>query len=272
MSSTGSPGSGEVGGNAPQVPWWKRPALVTAYGVVAAAVIGGWLTQGGIEVFSAAFGGEEPNKPVLTVGANDAVFCSTWLLSKEPNFFAQKLRSDLRGVDPFGDQMDSVLEKSKNSTGSQVPTGNRVDVTIEGKKEQVVILEGLKPNIVKKSTLGDLATVGDQCGGGFPARFFKTDLDAPRPKFEIADVDDEGNLISKPIDFPYRVSSSEPEKFVLMGQTEGVVEWTATLYWVADGKAGNVEIDDDGKPFVSFPETVVKYFFNTRTKNLDINP
>ncbi|MYV51853.1 hypothetical protein [Streptomyces sp. SID3212] len=270
MSSTGNSDSGDSGGTSARAPWWRGPALLAALAAIGVAVVTGWV-QRGEEAVVSAMSEDDPNRPVVAVGANDEVFCSTWLLHKDPSFVGQNLRNDLRGVDVFGKELRPVLERTKDSTGSQLPTGNRVDVTIVGKREQVVVLEGIELSVAKKSSLGDLMGVGDQCGGGFPARFFEVDLDVPNPEFKVSDVDDNGKSISEPIDFPYQVSSSEPEKFILMGKAKRAVEWTATLRWVADGKSGKTEIDDHGKPFVSFPEADVRYHFNTSTKELSID-
>ncbi|MGW8556832.1 hypothetical protein [Streptomyces tubercidicus] len=247
--------------------------MIATVSAVVVTVVAGWAGQVGNALYEAAFGGEEPTQPTVTVSSIDDPFCNIWLLRETPELTQQKIKSELHGVnDLTRKKIPDGLRRAKESSGSLLPTGTGVEVTIEGNKEKVVVLEGLEPNIVKKSKMGDLMGVGDQCGGGFPARFFAADLDAPKPEFHLSTVDDNGEKISKPIDFPFKVSATEPEKFVLSGKTKSVVEWTATLHWVADGKEGETEISDNGKPFVSYPETQVKYFFNTTTRKLETLP
>ncbi|MEU2489577.1 hypothetical protein ABZ593_33965 [Streptomyces sp. NPDC012617] len=104
-----------------------------------------------------------------------------------------------------------------------------------------MILESLEPNVTKRSKLGETMYVGDQCGGGLPERFFTSNLDDPKPEFSLARVDDSGEKVTEPIDFPYKISSAEPEKFILTGETKASVEWTVTLHWIADGKKGRLK-------------------------------
>lgn len=259
--------------NDPPAPLWKRPVVIATVSAVVVTVVAGWAGQGGNATYDALFGGEEPTRPTVTVSSADEPFCNTWLLRKAPKFVQQDIKSGLQGVtDLAGKKISDGLRRAKESSNSLLPNGTRVDVTIEGNKEKVVVLAGLEPNIVKRSPLSDLMGVGDQYGGGFPARFFATDLDDPQPEFSLSTVDDNGEDVSEPIGFPFKISAVEPEKFILSGKTKSFVEWTATLHWVADGKEGETEISDNGRPFVSYPETRVKYFFNTTTRKLEILP
>jgi hypothetical protein len=102
-------------------------------------------------------------------------------------------------------------------------------------------------------------------------RYYAVDLDTARPEFILHEGDGSGDAETKPINFPYKVSSVEPEKFVLTGKTDSVVEWTATLHWTADGKKGKTDITDNGKPFVSYP-VATKLFFDTGTGKLQTSP
>jgi hypothetical protein len=266
MSNQGANGSQSADDSAQ--PWWKKTPFVAGAAAVAVTVIGAWLTQGGNALYDAVLGGEEQTRPTVTESVNRDPFCASWLLNKEPEVVSTQIRNQMRGLkDPLGDDARKRLEKVHKSSGSRLPIGARVEVTVEGNKEKVVVLDRLEPNIVKKSKLGSVMAVGTQCGGGFPVRYYAVDLDLSRPEFRLYEGDGSGDDESKPIDFPYKVSSVEPEKFVLTGNTDSVVEWTATLHWTADGKKGKTEITDAGKPFVSYP-IPTKFFFDTGTGEL----
>lgn len=252
-------------------PWWKKPFVIAIGSAVVITVVTGWAGQGASAIWNAAFGGEKPNRPTVTVTAQDEPFCTPWLLSMKPDLVAEELKTELQGVtEVYGEKLVKALQNAKETSGSKIATGDRVEVTIEGPKEKVVILESLEPNVTKRSKLGETMYVGDQCGGGLPERFFKSNLDDPKPEFSLAHVDDNGEEVTEPIDFPYKISSAEPEKFVLTGQTKASVEWTATLHWIADGKKGKTEISDNGSPFVSFSLMSASADFNTTSRDLKI--
>jgi hypothetical protein len=252
-------------------PWWKKPTFVAAATAVAVTVAGAWLTQGGNALYDAVLGGEESTRPTVTESVNRDPFCASWLLNKEPEVVGAQIRNRMSGLDPLGVEARKRLEEAQRSSGSRLPIGDVVEVTVEGNKEKVVVLDRLEPKIVKRSNLGSVMAVGHQCGGGFPIRYYAVDLDAPRPEFLLYEGDGSGDAETKPINFPYKVSSVEPEKFVLTGKTDSVVEWTATLHWTADGKKGKTDITDNGKPFVSYPVTT-KLFFDTGTGKLQTSP
>lgn len=269
MSTQSADGSSNSGDDVK--PWWKKPTFVAGVTAVAVTVAGAWLTQGGNALYDAVLGGEEPTRPIVTESVNRDPFCTSWLLNKDPEAVGAQIRNQISGLDPLGVKARKGLKEAQRSSGSRLPIGNGVEVTVEGNKEKVVVLDRLEAKIVKRSNLGSVMAVGHQCGGGFPMRYYAVDLDAPRPEFLLYVGDGSGNDESKPIDFPYKVSSAEPEKFLLTGKTDSVVEWTATLHWTADGKKGKTEITDNGKPFVSYP-VVTKLFFDTGTGELQTSP
>jgi hypothetical protein len=115
--------------------------------------------------------------------------------------------------------------------------------------------------------------VGSGCGGGIAARRYVVDLDKSNPHFEAVEEPRPGEKVTKPVDFPYRVSSSDPEVFILEGAAKGeIIEWKATLSWTSGGNEGATEISDGGKPFVSFPEAPADYSFNADVNKLEKLP
>jgi hypothetical protein len=54
----------------------------------------------------------------------------------------------------------------------------------------------------------------------------------------------------RPIRFPYRVSISDAETFVVDGNTAQChCFWEIELSWASQGQVGKVVIDDGGRPF-----------------------
>ncbi|MFJ9127659.1 hypothetical protein ACIRJS_26530 [Streptomyces sp. NPDC102340] len=235
-------------------------------------VIGGWLQQGGVSLVQSLFSEEdEPLKPLVNVDSSDDLRCTNWLLHDSPESVADALLqgmprtaapSTVEQEEEDGDQVGRAVAQAFRSTGSQVSTGDHVEVTIQANRKQAIVLTRLEVTVDKRSALrGDVMFVGAGCGGGVPARMYESDLDLPSPKFKLA----KNSEVKKPVTFPYKVHSTEPEFLVLESWTKGYVEWKAKLHWVADGKSGVTEIADHGKPFVTFPYREAYYGFNTYT-------
>jgi len=269
--------SGETG--SVSTPWWRRPMVIGTASAVFVTVVTGWAGQGGNALYETLFGGEEPTRPIVTVSSADSPMCARWLLGGSTDAVTQKISAETRKIvdsstdmEQYRKDIDENLRRALTSTGSSLANGSRVDVTIQGNKDKAVVLESMEANVSQLSKLGNFMDVGSDCGGGFPNRFFSVDLDAPRPAFYLSTKDDNGKEVSGAIDFPFQVSSIEPERFILVGNTKSVAKWTATLHWVADGKRGETKIDDNGKPFVSFPNGLPAPFYNTSTHQLTPAP
>ncbi|MFB9464557.1 hypothetical protein [Streptomyces cinereospinus] len=272
---TGGTGSGgdSNAGDAP-VPLWRRPAVMAAATAVAITVIAGWIQQGGAAAVSSLFGDADETEPVVHAKTMEPDFCGVWHLRKEASAVSEELKKQLNGPKPAGSgnpDYSKILSAVRKATKSDLPSGNTVEVTIEGSNGKAAILTGLDVIVQKRSALsGDLMTVGSSCGGGVTARRYVAELDDPNPRFEVVEQAGPGEETKKPIDFPYKVSSGDPEVFHLEGASnDGIVEWKAKLHWVADGKEKSTEISDNGKPFVSFPDRSVKYFFSTDLNELE---
>ncbi|WP_159074187.1 hypothetical protein [Streptomyces dioscori] len=269
MTNSGSAGSGGDD-ESPVVKWWKRPTVVAAVTTVATGVIAGWLQQGGLSLISSFFEDDNRSSPTVTVSTEKEAACTTWRLHDKAPVVARELRDNLGDPTSAGssDRLSKILDEVRKSTGSELATGQWAKVTIQGKKGAAVVLTGLDVAIKKNlKDPGTLMFVGSGCGGAVTERIYEADLDAPRPKFKIAKINETGEQILKPVDFPYKVSSVDPEVFILNGISRGFSEWTAKLHWVSEGKEGVTEIDDDGKPFLSFPEAE-NHWFDTYTNTL----
>ena len=52
------------------------------------------------------------------------------------------------------------------------------------------------------------------------------------------------------MEFPYEVSATEPEVFLIAAHTERYdCTWVAELFWTTGDEKGSTIIDSDGKPF-----------------------
>ncbi|MFD0305200.1 hypothetical protein [Streptomyces sp. NPDC127119] len=148
--------------------------------------------------------------------------------------------------------------------------GELVEVTVQGEKEQAIILTRLEVIVKQRSKKnGDVMGVGFGCGAALPPRRYQLDLDAPVPKFKLVKQDpDSGEDVVEAVNFPYKVSSAEPEYLALESFTEGYTVWKAKLHWVMDGKTGYTEINDHGKNFVTFKNYPEDYWFSTNSMEL----
>lgn len=85
-------------------------------------------------------------------------------------------------------------------------------------------------------------------GDGLPARYFDVDLSAAGGPVVVPYAGESGN--PKPVGFPYKVSRSMVEQFQIRAHTSrGECQWTGTLHWTAEGKAGTTSITRKGNPF-----------------------
>ncbi len=127
----------------------------------------------------------------------------------------------------------------------------RVRITLQGRDERAVVLESLRIRVVERrpSAQGRVYRMSSGCGGSLTPRVFDVDLDAPRPVARSVAGNDSGEPIEA-VSFPYLVSVTEPEVFLITGRTVGCdCDWFAELSWSSGGRSGTVRVDDGGRPF-----------------------
>ncbi|WP_189878856.1 hypothetical protein [Streptomyces bluensis] len=54
--------------------------------------------------------------------------------------------------------------------------------------------------------------------------------------------------------FPFTVTSSDPELFEVFPSSSFEVEWRLELEWTSAGRSGTLVIEGDGRPFRCLPE------------------
>ncbi|MFD4128470.1 helix-turn-helix domain-containing protein [Streptomyces globisporus] len=126
-----------------------------------------------------------------------------------------------------------------------------VRITLQGRDDRAVVLESLRIRVAERRSPaeGRVYRMSSGCGGSLTPRMFDVDLDAARPVARPVAGNDSGEPIEA-VAFPYRVSVTDPEVFLITGRTVGCdCSWVAELAWSSGGRSGTVRIDDGGRPF-----------------------
>ncbi|MFF5366895.1 hypothetical protein [Streptomyces sp. NPDC013187] len=219
------------------------------------------------------FSEEQPIGPTVTSTAgaqggfwsSDPTICHTWLFRKDPKPFERKMNKLLHGHKKTqGDvsleeekYQHDVLEKALTDYGAEPLTGYWVDVTVQGRDNNSILLTGLDIAVEehRKEIPGTLVDINSGCGAGAPPRIYVVDLDAKHPRPTLSKEDPHTGEMKPDKDgtpFPYKVNSSEPEVLHLIATTDSYATWTAELHWVSKGRKGSTVIDNKGKPFSSY--------------------
>ncbi|WP_329119273.1 helix-turn-helix domain-containing protein [Streptomyces sp. NBC_01353] len=127
----------------------------------------------------------------------------------------------------------------------------QLQLTATGRTEEATVLTAVRVRVVERAAPLDRAAyfMGDGCGGGITPQAFDIDLDAPHPTAKpVAGLDGEHRVPAK--DFPYKVSTSDPQVLNLDVHTESyVVSWYLEVEWSSGERHGKARVDDGGKPF-----------------------
>lgn len=135
-------------------------------------------------------------------------------------------------------------------------TSLEVTFTIQGTSEAEVTLTGLEVRVVERQPAIRGVLVLIPGGDPDPAayRFVHANLDTDPPTlspvvneaFDFYAAEHE----KRPIRFPYRVSISDAESFMVAANTEGCdCEFVVEVSWASQGRTGTYTVDDKGKPF-----------------------
>lgn len=127
-------------------------------------------------------------------------------------------------------------------------------VTVTGTEHAPVILTGLKVRVIERRAPidGTHITYGP-LGDAMLVRWMTVDLDCTPP--EVTQTADERFLVdgdgeARPVTFPFKVSSTEAEVFLIVATTKRhYCAWQGELSWCCGADTGVTIIDDDGEPF-----------------------
>ncbi|MEU6882808.1 transcriptional regulator [Streptomyces sp. NPDC046712] len=127
----------------------------------------------------------------------------------------------------------------------------KIELTATGRTDESVVLNALHVRVVERGAPLNRPAyfMGDGCGGGITPQTFDIDLDAQSPLAKpVAGRDGDRTVPAK--DFPYKVSTSDPQVFNLDVHTEAhVAAWYLVVDWSTGERHGKVIVNDGGKPF-----------------------
>jgi hypothetical protein len=122
-----------------------------------------------------------------------------------------------------------------------------VRIIVEGNSELPVVLTGLTVDVTRRARPPKGVHVVPFGGGPLGVRYFDVDLDARPAKVTSVPAEFTNQAA---IDFPYRVSQTEPEVLNIAAYTTDCdCSWRAVLHWIYQHKSGVTVIDDHGRPF-----------------------
>ena len=138
--------------------------------------------------------------------------------------------------------------------GAASPPG-LVELTIQGRDSAAVTLTNLRVRVLARRTPIHGTAIQRDCGDQGAIRWLEVDLDRdpvrPVAKDEFdAMPEDTPAWERKPIKFPYTVSVTNPETFMIKAVTENCdCDWIADVEWSSQGQRGTLPITNAGKPF-----------------------
>ncbi|EDY55436.1 MULTISPECIES: helix-turn-helix transcriptional regulator [Streptomyces] len=127
----------------------------------------------------------------------------------------------------------------------------KVQISVQGRSSTAVVLEALRVRITGRGSPapGTAYAMDQGCGGGITPRGFDVNLDIDRPIAHPVAGNETGQTVPA-VQFPYRVSATDPEVLLVTATTETYdCNWYLELDWSSQGRTGTVRIDDHGRPF-----------------------
>lgn len=206
---------------------WIRNAIVLVVTGVLVAVGAAWLTD--------SFGLGEEDRPIdlpPTI-AVAPLWSNFYYFPHGPEKLTRPPQNDFA-------YRDSWLRENGG-----VPAGvTTTSFVVQGRTSAATVLTGIEVDVVERRPVARGIFFGPAGAGGVSVRGFSVDLDAP-DRVESGAGED-----LPAVNFPYKVSATEPEAFEL---TAGTLEcdclWVAHLHWTGGGRSGTLTIDEQGKPF-----------------------
>jgi hypothetical protein len=155
-----------------------------------------------------------------------------------------------------------------------------ITVTVEGRSAQAVVLQDLKPVVVarRERRLAVRRRPPEVYPSMMSVRRIEVDLTAAELRLKAGDLsfsadlrDDEPHVRAQGSSyfgpdgrvlavlphggFPYTVTASDPEQFVVSPSVTGQeVDWELHLEWLHAGRRGTTVVDDGGRPFQLYPD------------------
>jgi hypothetical protein len=217
---------------------WIIGLVVVGVGAAITQAVTGGITSAGSSLWDRIAGEPAPLTVDASVASNDGTA-----------FYFARPAAELGAV-PSPDLGSAARAEWARALGGANASSTVVEVVVQGKSSTAVVLTGLEVRVRDRRPPPGGTVVRPRGGEAVAVRHFSIDLD-PSPaavSSQPSDVPTGGPDAA--IDFPYRVSASEPEVFLLLARTASCdCDWTAELGWAAGGRRGVTTIDDDGMPF-----------------------
>ena len=124
-----------------------------------------------------------------------------------------------------------------------------IDLVVEGRSAQAVILKDIRP-VVLARRVARPARMEALTASALDMRSCDILFDHDPPRL----APEKTWLGRTKADFPFTVTSSDPEAFRLTPRaTRHEIEWKFELDWICGGRTGSLVIDNKGKPFTVHP-------------------
>jgi hypothetical protein len=160
-------------------------------------------------------------------------------------------------VVPDHGQKSIPYNQDEPPVGAVLGSDGNVIITVQGTDGKTVVLQSMTVVIVRRTqpVAGIYLPAG--CQGEMTPRRYAVDLDSPTPRI----VPQPGNAA-----FPYTVSGSDPEQFVITPSTmKSDVLWRLDLEWSMGAEHGKIALDDSGEPFRTTAITAARRYCNGAT-------
>ncbi|GDY61061.1 hypothetical protein SAV14893_004540 [Streptomyces avermitilis] len=151
--------------------------------------------------------------------------------------------SDAKMSAPSPNEDWQVWATRQGGTAANLTT---IRLTLQGRSASSVVLHGLRVDVESKSRpKGSVYDLGLSCGG-LTSRNFDINLDDP----EVAPASRAGDDGTPAARFPYRISSTEPEVFLVHARTENCdCRFHLNLDWTSGDRKGTLRIGDGKNAF-----------------------
>lgn len=151
--------------------------------------------------------------------------------------------------------------------GAVAASDIELSITASGSSQRAIVLTGIKFRVIRRRPplKGILVTVNPtvNCSpASFQTGYVDLDTSPPTvmpPKHPSSNASSAGGVRTAPLMFPYTISESDPEGFILTISTRHFdCMWTAELDWVAGSEVGHTLIEDNGHPFETTATTALR--------------
>ena len=206
------------GGRARKLRTWLLGIAVAAVGATLTNFATGGISDGVSSAWDALTGSEHEKPPPPPKVRAPLIVSAHVTRGRRSAFVFEQPRSELAPLPPdLGSDAARAAWVTRNG-GIDVFT-TAVEITVEGRSAAAVILSGLTVEVVSRHSPPTGTLLQAEGAGGIGVRYFTVDLDQPRPTPLLGEAD-EPRPGERPLNFPYKVSLSNTEVFVLFAKTQ----------------------------------------------------